>query len=259
MRLSGKVVAVTGASSGIGRAIGLTFAREEARVVVGDVRQDPKEGGKDTVSLINELRPGTAAFSLTDVSSPKDAEALVARAVREFGRLDALVNVAGINVFKRTIDTSPEEFDRVIAVNLKGVFLCATAAVRQMIKQGGGGSVVNVSSNLGLVGCPEMAAYCASKAGVIGLTQTMAIEYGGNGIRCNALCPGATKTEINREFRSRPDIVKSWADKTPIRFPDGEFLGEPQDIANAALFLVSDESRYMTGSCLVVDGGWNAV
>lgn len=259
MRLAGKVAAITGGSSGIGRAIALTFAREGARVVVGDVRPDPREGGRDTVSLINEQRQGGAAFLKTDVSCPQQTEALAADAVKRFGRLDVMVNVAGINVFKRAVDTTPEEFNRVIAVNLGGVFLCSTAAVRRMIAQGGGGSVVNIASNLGLVGCAEMAAYCASKAGVIGLTRTMAIEYGPHGIRCNALCPGATKTEINREFRSRPDIVKSWADKTPLRFADGEFLGEPQDIANAALFLASDESRYMTGACLVIDGGWNAV
>ena len=259
MRLAGKVAAVTGGSSGIGRAIALTFAREGARVVIGDVRRDPKEGGTDTATLINEKQRGAGAFLETDVSCPKQAEALVAEAVKQFGRLDVMVNVAGINVFKRAVDTTPEEFNRVIAVNLGGVFLCATAAVRQMIKQGGGGGVVSVASNLGLVGCGEMAAYCASKAGVIGLTQTMAIEYGAHGIRVNALCPGATKTEINREFRSRPEIVKGWAEKTMIRFPDGEFLGEPQDIANAALFLAADESRYMTGACLVIDGGWNAI
>lgn len=259
MRLSGKVAVVTGGSSGIGRATALTFAREGARVVVGDVRETPKEGGEDTASLAKAKHSADAVFVKTDVSVPEQAEALVEEAVRRYGRLDVMVNVAGINIFKRAVDTSPDEFNRVISVNLTGVFLCARAAVRRMIQQGEGGSVVNVASNLGLVGCPEMAAYCASKAGVIGLTQTMAIEYGCYGIRCNALCPGATKTEINREFRARPDIVKSWAEKTPIRFSDGEFLGEPQDIANAALFLASDESRYMTGACLVVDGGWNAV
>ena len=151
-----------------------------------------------------------------------------------------------------------EELNRILAVNVKGVFLGAKYAILQMIKQGRGGSVINVASNFGLVGTPEMAAYCATKGAVIQLTKVMAIEYGKYNIRVNALCPGATKTKINEEIRKNKRALEEWRRMTPLLMSDKEFLGEPEDQAYGAVFLASDESRYMTGASLIIDGGWNA-
>jgi NAD(P)-dependent dehydrogenase (short-subunit alcohol dehydrogenase family) len=257
MRLKDKVSIVTGASSGIGRAIAQAFAGEGAKIVVADVKKEPNEGGPDTASLINQ-NGGDAVFFQTDVVRTDSVEALIKATVSTYGRLDVMVNNAGINIIKRAIDMTEEEFDRIMAVNVKGVFLGATHAIRQMIKQGEGGSVVNTASNFGLVGCPQMSTYCATKGAVIQLTKVMAIEYGTYGIRVNALCPGATKTTINEEIRKDKGIMDEWRRMTPLVRPDGEFLGEPQDQANGAIFLASDESRYMTGACLIIDGGWNA-
>lgn len=256
-RLEGKVAVVTGGASGIGRAVAITFAREGARVVVADVRREPKESGEPT-DLVIEQQGGVAVFVPVDVSVVGQIQELIDSVVGRFGRVDIMANVAGINIFQKATDFREDEFDKIIAVNLKGVFFCSVLAIKRMLGQRSG-SIINVSSNLGLVGTPEMVPYCASKAGVIGLTKALAVEYGPYNIRVNALCPGATKTEINREFRQRADVIEAWKRQTPLVRPDGEFLGEPQDIANAALFLASDESRYMTGACLLVDGGWNAM
>lgn len=257
MRLKNKVAIVTGASSGIGRSIAAAFAREGSKVVVADIKREPNEGGLDTASLINN-NSGEAIFLETDVTSTNSVKALIEATVAKYGHIDVIVNNAGINIIKLAIDMSDEEFDRVMAVNVKGVFLGAKYATLQMIKQGGGGSVINTASNFGLVGCPKMAAYCATKGAVIQLTRVMAIEYGKFAIRVNALCPGATKTKINEEIRKSKTIMEEWRRMTPLVRPDGEFLGEPEDQANGAVFLASDESRYMTGACLIIDGGWNA-
>ncbi len=257
MRLEGKVSIVTGASSGIGRAIAQAFAREGSKVVVADIKKEPNEGGLDTASLINRNR-GEAIFVQTDVVIADSVEALIEATVSKYGRLDVMVNNAGINIIKLAIDMTEEEFDHIMGVNVKGVFLGAKYAIVQMVRQGGGGSVINTASNFGLVGFPQMAGYCATKGAVIQLTKVMAIEYGEYYIRVNALCPGATKTKINEEIRKKKEITDEWRRMTPLLRPDGEFLGEPQDQANGAIFLASDESRYMTGACLIIDGGWNA-
>jgi len=257
MRLKDKVSIVTGASSGIGRAIAQAFAREGSKVVIADIKKEPQEGGPDTASLIAK-NGGDSIFVQTDVTSVNSVKALIETTVSKYGRLDVIVNNAGINITKPAIDMTEEEFDRIMAVNVKGVFLGAKYAILQMIRQGGSGSVINTASNFGLVGSPQMAGYCATKGAVIQLTKVMAIEYGKHNIRVNVLCPGATKTKINEAIRQKKEVIDEWRRMTPLVRPDGEFLGEPHDQAGGAVFLASDESRYMTGACLIIDGGWNA-
>ncbi|NPV30605.1 MAG: SDR family oxidoreductase [Firmicutes bacterium] len=257
MRLKDKVAIVTGGSSGIGKAVAIMFAREGASVAVFDLNRTPREGGPDVETIIKQNN-GFCAFYQVDVSNRQQVKDAVEDVVKKLGKIDTIVNVAGVNIFKKALDFSDEEFDFIIGVNLKGTFICCTSVLPYMIERKSG-SIVNVASNLGLVGTREMVPYCASKAGVIGLTQALALEVGGYNVRVNALCPGATKTEINREFRAREDVIAQWKMQTPLIRPDGEFLGEPEDIAYAAVFLSSDESRYMTGQTLVVDGGWNAM
>lgn len=257
MRLRDKVSVVTGGSSGIGRAIAVAYAREASKVVVADIKKEPNEGGLDTASLIQK-DGGEAMFVQTDVTDGNSVKTLIEAAVATYGRIDTVVNNAGINIIKLAIEMTDKEFDRIMAVNVKGVFLGAKYAILQMIKQGGGGSVINTASNFGLVGNPQMAGYCATKGAVIQLTKVMAIEYGKYNIRVNALCPGATKTKLNEAIRKDKEIMEEWRRMTPLVRPDGEFLGEPEDQANGAVFLASDESRYMTGACLIIDGGWNA-
>jgi NAD(P)-dependent dehydrogenase (short-subunit alcohol dehydrogenase family) len=257
VRLKDKVTIVTGGASGIGKAVAAMFSREGAKVAVFDINQEPREGGPDIQNIINQNK-ATCLFFRVDVSRRDQVQAAVDKVAETWGKIDAIVNVAGVNVFKRAVDITETEYDYVMRVNLKGTFVCSTAVLPHMIRLKAG-SIVNVASNLGLVGTREMVPYCASKAGVIGLTQALALEVGEHNIRVNALCPGATKTEINKAFRAREDIIAQWKMQTPLIRPDGEFLGEPEDIAYGALFLAGDESRYMTGQTLVVDGGWNAM
>ena len=257
MRLKDKISVVTGASSGIGRAIAMEYARQGSKVVVADLKKEPAEGGNDTASLIQK-DAGEAIFVRTDVTNTNSVKALIEAAVSTYGRIDTIVNNAGIMLAKPAIEITEEEFDHIMAVNVKGVFLGAKYAILQMIKQGGGGSVINTASNFGLVGNSQMAGYCASKGAVVQLTKVLAIEYGRYNIRVNALCPGATKTKLNEAIRKDEKTVEEWRRMTPLVRPDGEFLGEPEDQAHGAVFLASDESRYMTGACLIIDGGWNA-
>jgi NAD(P)-dependent dehydrogenase (short-subunit alcohol dehydrogenase family) len=257
-RLSGKVVIVTGGSSGIGRASALRFAEEGASVVVGDVREDPREGGDPTHILIAE-RGGQAAFVRTDVSKADQAQRLVAETIEQFGGLHAILTAAG-NVGpqgdSRMVDIG--EWDSHFALNVRGTFLCAQAALRHMAEERYG-KVVLIASNFGLVGVPELTAYCAGKAAVIGMARALAGEFGPHGVNVNALCPGATKTSINVHFRSDPERQANWQRMTPLRMDKDDYIADPPDIANAALYLVSDESRFMTGATLVVDGGWIAL
>jgi NAD(P)-dependent dehydrogenase (short-subunit alcohol dehydrogenase family) len=257
-RLSGKVAIVTGGSSGIGRASALRFAEEGASVVVADVREDPREGGDPTQNLIAE-RGGEAMFVRTDVSKADQAQRLVAETIERFGGLHAILTAAG-NVGpqgdSRAVDIG--EWDSHFALNVRGTFLCAQAALRHMAEERYG-KVVLIASNFGLVGVPELTAYCAGKAAVIGMARSLAGEFGPLGINVNALCPGATKTSINVHFRSDPERQANWQRMTPLRMDKDDYIADPPDIANAALYLVSDESRFMTGATLVVDGGWIAL
>lgn len=256
-RLQGKVAIVTGASSGIGRASALRFAEEGASVVIGDVRPDPREGGQATHDAIRAAG-GRAEFVAADVTDPAAVDNLVAQALRAFSDLHIILTAAG-NVGpmgdSRKVDIG--EFDRHFALNVRGTFLCVQRALRHFAEKRYG-KVITVASNFGLVGVPELTAYCAGKAAVVGMTRAMAIEFGPLGINVNSLCPGATKTAINVHFRADPKIQEVWQRMTPLRMAAGDYIADPHDLANAALYLASDESRFMTGATLVVDGGWAA-
>lgn len=247
-RFEGKVALVTGGASGIGRASALAFAREGARVVIADVQVD---GGENTVRMIQE-HGGEALFVKTDVSKGTEVEALVSKAVESYGRVDCAHNNAGIQQVPMalTADCPEEAWDRVISINLKGVWLCMKYEISQMLKQGSG-AIVNTASTGGLVGTPGNPAYCASKAGVIQLTRAAAIEYARAGIRVNAVCPGATDTPMLDVMREKfPDMNALAAAVHPI-----PRLGRPEEIAEAVVWLCSEAASFVTGHPMVVDGG----
>lgn len=251
MRLAGKVAIVTGGAMGIGEASATLFAREGAKVVIAD----RSERGNEVVAAIRQAG-GEAIFVPTDVTQEADVQRVVQQAVATYGRLDVMFNNAGIGDAASVVDTTVELFQRITSVNLLGVLLGCRFAIPEMIK-GGGGSIINTASVQGLLGFPGFAAYAASKAGVIGLTRQVAAEYARQQIRCNAICPGTIRTPMLDYVLERAEdpegLLKSWAAIHPI----GRF-GLPGDIANAALFLASDESSFMTGQILVMDGGMTA-
>lgn len=250
MKLRDKVAVITGAGSGIGRATALLFAAEGAKVVVADYSV---EGGKETVKLIKE-KGGEAIFVATDVSKVADVQKMIKTAIDKYGRLDILYNNAGIEgPLGPTENVSEADWDRVLSVNLKGVFLGSKYAIPQMLKQGGG-VIINTASIAGLVGVANMPAYCASKGGIVLLTKTMALEYVKKNIRVNCICPGAVKTPMLDRFTgSQPEAEKLIRESEPM----GRW-SEPEEIAQAALYLASDQSSFVTGTALVVDGGWTA-
>jgi len=243
----GKVALVTGAGSGIGRAAALAFAREGARVVVADVTVD---GGQETVRAIGEPG-GEALFVRADVSVAQDVSAMVERVLTTYGRLDCAFNNAGIEgEMATTVECSEENWDRTIAINLKGVWLCMKHEIPHMLEQGGG-AIVNCASIAGLVGFPNMPAYTASKGGIVQLTRTAALEYAQSGIRVNALCPGVIHTPmVDRITNSDPDTEAQFTAMEPI----GR-MGTPEEMAEAAVWLCSDAASFITGHPLVADGG----
>jgi len=246
--LAGKVALVTGGASGIGRATALAMAREGARVVVADVAE---AGGAETVQRI-VAAGGQAVFQRADVAEPANVEALVRCAVETYGRLDCAFNNAGIEGVVAAPHEYPDDvFDRVIAVNLKGVWLCLKAEVRQMLAQGGG-AIVNTASAAGLVGAPTISAYDASKHGVVGLTKSFALAYARQGIRVNAVCPGIIRTPmVERSFLARdPNAVARLEASEPV----GR-MGTPEEVAEAVVWLCSDAASFVTGVALPVDGG----
>ena len=245
--LAGKVALVTGAGSGIGRATALTFAQAQARVAVTDL---DGESGLETVRLILELG-GEAIFVQADVSKSGAVENMVRRTVAEFGRLDVAHNNAGVEPANATIvDSSEEDWDRVIDINLKGVWLSMKHEIPAILDQGGG-SIVNTSSTVGQLGQSNMASYVASKHGVIGLTRTAALEYVDAGLRVNAVCPAVVATSMFDRFTRGNDHVAS----TLISSLPMKRLIDPQEVANAVLWLCSDKAAYLNGHALIIDGG----
>jgi glucose 1-dehydrogenase len=246
-RVDGKVVLVAGAGGGIGGAGAIALGREGAAVVCADIDAAAAEAA---AAQIRRSDGRAAALSL-DVRDRPAAEAIVAAAVREFGRLDVLLECAGISQTAAFLDLDPTEWDRIIAVNLTGMFHLGQAAARQMVRQGGGGSIINVTSQLAEVARPERAAYIASKGGARSLTHAMALELAPHGIRVNAIAPGPTLTGLTRASYDDPERRRA----TIAQIPLGR-IGQPEDIAGAILYLASDESRWVTGSTITVDGGY---
>jgi NAD(P)-dependent dehydrogenase (short-subunit alcohol dehydrogenase family) len=247
--LSGKVALVTGGTSGIGRETAVLFAKAGAKVVVAGRRAAE---GEETIELVRAAG-GEGLFAKTDVSKASEVETLIQKAVERFGRLDVAFNNAGIEgVWSPIVRQSEEDWDRIIATNLKGVWLCLKYEIRQMLKQGGG-AIVNMSSVTGLVGGVGAAAYSASKHGVIGLTKTAALENAKSGIRINAVCPGFTETPMTDRLFRIPTVQKRLLSCHPI----GRF-GRPTEIAEAVVWMCSDRASFMTGQSLVLDGGYLA-
>lgn len=256
MRLKEKVVVVTGAASGIGRAIALAFAREGARLVLGDVVTNPLEGGTPVLEAIHE-QGGDASFVHCDVAIWRDVDALVSQAVAAHGRLDVIVNNAATRgAGKPLLDTSEEDWDRVMAVNAKGVFFGCKRAVQQMLGQEPvdevRGRIVNISSQHGMVCAPGKLAYGTGKAAVVYMTRQIAVDYAHAGIVCNAVAPGRILTGRPAETPGTDALAYSRM-RTPMKR-----LGTPEDVARAALYLASDDATFVTGHNLMVDGGWMA-
>lgn len=248
MRLQNKIAIITGAGSGIGRGIALAFIKEGAEVVLADWSE---EGGKETVEQIKK-KNGEAIFIKTDVSKTDDVKQLVKTCLDKFGRVDILVNNAGIYRTYNLHEMSEEDWDKTININLKSVFLGSKEVIPEMLKQGKG-KIVNTASIAGLVGFVQSGAYCASKGGMIALTKEMALEYAPKKINVNCICPGVIKTAMTKDMISDPATKQFLESSTP--YPR---LGEPEDIAMAAVYLASDESDFVNGEVLVVDGGWIA-
>ena len=246
--MDGKVALVTGAGAGIGRAAALAFARVGAKVVISDVIAD---GGNETVRQIIEAG-GEAIFVQTDVSKSAEVEALVNKTIDVYGKLDYAANNAGINgEIAMMPDYAEAEWDRVVGIDLKGVWLCMKYEIPQMLKTGGG-AIVNTASMAGLVGFPAQSPYVASKHGVVGLTRTAALEYSAQGIRVNAVCPGVIHTTMVGELlKSIPEVIDSLNKQAPV----GR-IGQPEEIAEAILWLCSGAASFVTGHALAVDGGY---
>jgi len=251
LSFTGKVVLVTGAASGIGRAIALAFGRAGASVVVADVSID---GGHATAAMIVE-NGGKALFVQCNVTRAADVEALVDKTINYYGHLDFAVNNAAVEEERGALaDAGDEQFDRIMNVNVKGVWLGMKYQLRQMLKQGHG-AIVNMAGVAGLVGSPNRAIYGASKHAVIGLTKSAAAEYAREGIRVNALCPAAVKTPmLARAFERDPGVEK----KLKAAHPMGRFA-DAGEVAQAALWLCSDMASYVNGHEMVVDGGFTAI
>ncbi len=242
-----KVVIVTGGAYGIGRAAAIGFAQRGAKVAIADV--DVKRG-EETLRRIKDAG-GDAFFVKTDVSSEADVKALVEKTVETYGKLDCAFNNAGIHkVFASMADFTAADWEEMINVNLKSVWLCMKYEIPQMLKLGKG-AIVNTSSAAGLVGAPSNPAYPASKHGVVGITKSTALEFARKGIRVNCVCPGPIRTGMNESLvAANPEMVKAMDQKVPM----GR-IGEPEEVAAAAMFLCSDEASYITGAALPVDGG----
>ena len=253
--LKDKVAIVTGGSSGIGRAIALKFAAEGAAVVIADIAELPIEGGQSTADLIQSTG-GTAMHVTTDISDWNAVDALVGETTARFGRLDVMVKNAAIYTRTNLIESTPEQWNRVIRVNLTGFFHCSKRAVIQMLTQAPvnevRGRIINISSQHGMVACPGDFPYSVSKGGIVQMTRQIAVDHADDLIVCNAIAPGKIITG-KPGVANDPDALAYSRGRTP--WPR---LGTPNDVAGAALYLASDMASYVTGINLMVDGGWMA-
>jgi glucose 1-dehydrogenase len=251
MRLANQVALVTGAASGIGRATAIRFAQEGARVVVVDRQQASRlESETPPTAAAIQAAGGEAVFVPTDMTRRAEVEAAVKAALRHYGRLDILVNNAGVFIRNAITDVSDDEWEQVLNLNLRGYFYACRRVIPEMLKQGGG-KIVNMSSIHGFFGTAGGLTYCTSKGAVENLTRQLAVEYGRQGIYVNAIAPGTIKTAMSKPFRETPAILADYEHNTLL-----PRLGEPEDVANCALFLASHESDFVLGHTLVCDGGW---
>lgn len=245
--LSGKVGIVTGAGKGIGKTIAVNFAKANADVVVDDI---DLEAAEEVCSQIHSLG-GKAIAVKADVALEKDVKDMTEKCIESFGRIDILVNNAGIIKRKPAEEITVDEWDRIIDVNLKGAFLCSQAVARHIMKRGGEGKIVNISSVMGKVALAPRSAYCASKGGMVMLTKDLAVEWAEHKINVNAISPGWTLTEMTKAYFSQEEVSRFLLERTPLKR-----FATPQDIANAVLFLSSGLADYITGQTIYVDGGW---
>jgi NAD(P)-dependent dehydrogenase (short-subunit alcohol dehydrogenase family) len=245
--LEGKAALVTGGGSGLGRASAIALARAGATVTVADVDE---QGGKETAALVTQEAGGDAEFVRADVTQADEVEAMVDKAVAQWGHLDCALNNAGTTgVSAPTADHTLEDWNRAIALNLTGVFLCLKYELPAMLERGG--AIVNMASGAGLVGFPGLPAYVASKHGVVGLTRAAALEYAAQGVRINAICPGSTRTPMLEGFMGGDEQVERMMTRA---VPLGR-LGRPEEIADAVVWLCSDAASFVVGHALAVDGG----
>ncbi|TGN21162.1 glucose 1-dehydrogenase [Leptospira idonii] len=252
--IEGKVALVTGSTSGLGKEIAVYFAKEKAKVIVSGRRE--KEG-EEVVSLIRS-QGGEAAFVSCDISKPEQVETLVRTSIERFGRLDFAVNNAGIaGVMKPVAEYPIDVWDDIININLKGTFLSMKFEIQEMLKQGNGGVIVNVSSAIGLRGKEKIAPYSATKHGIIGLTKSAAFEYGGSGIRINALCPGGIQTEMDDLFYQNAPDPEALRKERMKSYALGR-MAQPKEVARVAVWLCSEDSSFITGASIPVDGGKTA-
>jgi 3-oxoacyl-[acyl-carrier protein] reductase len=242
--LNDKVAIITGGANGLGKATALLFCDNGAKIVIVDINQ---EAGDKVVSEIAK-KGGIASFIKTDISKSAEVNKMVEIVVAQYGGVDILINNAGVLADARLVKMTEEEWDRVININLKGIFLCGQAAAKVMIEKDKGGVILNTSSVVGIYGNFGQSNYVASKAGVIGMTKTWARELGKSNIRVNAVAPGFIKTEIIKDMPDK--IMNFMKEKVYLKR-----MGEPEDIANAFLYLASDMSKYVNGTVLSVDGG----
>jgi NAD(P)-dependent dehydrogenase (short-subunit alcohol dehydrogenase family) len=253
MTFAGKTVLITGASSGIGRATALHFARQGAQLLLADINA---EGGAETEHLVEQIG-GTVDYITCDVTHPREVSAMVARALERYGSLHYAVNSAGISgggMQKPILEWSEEEFDRIMEVNVKGVWLCLKAQIPAII-QSGGGAIVNLASVAGLIAAPGGAAYAASKHAVVGLTRTVAIEFARRGVRVNAMCPSFIDTPMVAEVIEKDTKM---ADRT-VRASPMHRLGTADEVASAIVYLCSDGASFINGVAFAVDGGLTAL
>lgn len=246
MRLKDKVTIITGGGTGIGRGIAIEFGKQGAQVVVCGRREEPL---KETVELIKKSG-GEAIYQITDVSNSQQIKEMVEMTLQKFGRIDILVNNAGVYIPDDVTSMEESEWDTVMSVDAKGVFLTSKAVIPEMLKNDKG-KIINIASIAGLFGFEKAAAYCAAKGAVVNLTREMALDYALKGINVNAVAPGVIESEMTQGLLEDESAKKGFLANIPV----GR-IGKPSDIANVCVYLASVESDYMTGQTLVVDGGW---